>query len=772
MIIDTMHPNARVNNIVLLTVLIIGFSGLVAQVLLLRELLIVFGGNELLLGVIMANWLVLSGLGSLMAGKWVDRIRTTTEVLAIVAIVFSLSLPLSIYLTRALKNILDVAIGEGLGFVQILYSTTGILLPVSIANGALFTLSCKVSSAYFGEDEVAVTKVYVYSTFGTVGGGIAWTYLLLPYFNALQIVTALAVFIILSVFLLLYYSPTVSRLRQLLLPISGFLVILCGSLLASGQVTALHSTLTTTQWKPLNVLHNQNSVYGNIVVTELEGQITFFLDGLTYSTMPIPDIVGIEEFVHTPMFTHPNPQRILVLGKGAGGKINTVLKHPVVELVDYVELDPLLISLKRKFPVPMTQAELDHERVRIKHIDGRRFLLTTENTYDLILLGASDPSDMRSNRYFTKEFFALAERRLDPNGILVLAAPGSLSYPTDELRNLNSSILHTLRSVFPYVRAFPQQDRIVFFASDERDILHMDNALLLQRLSERDMNIGFAVPWHIERMLHPGWNEWFAEFIAGGSQTVNRDFMPRAVFYSLAHWSTRFAWYLRSPFQWMQRANLATLSVLSAIIAVSLLLFKPDRERALKLGIPISIATTGFAGMTFDLILIFAFQAIYGFVFSWIGLIIAAFMTGIAVGAMMIVSFSKRAKNEFRLFKTVDLSIVLFSLFLALILILLRFYSAVPLQLPLLKVVFLLLSLLSGILVGAQFPLANLIYSNLKGRREHSGTAGLIYGADLLGGGVGGIIVGVLLLPIVGLIGTCILVALIKLISFAVTTNK
>ncbi len=754
----------------ILTIFSIGFSGLVAQVLLLRELLIVFGGNELSIGIILSNWLVLGGLGSLIMAKWASKIKSGIEVLAIVAIILSLSLPLSIYLIRALKNILGVAIGEGLGFSAMLSGSFLILLPISVSNGALFTLSCKVATGIFGSDAKSVIKVYIYGTIGTIAGGIIWTYILLPHLDSFQISAAIAMLNIFAIILLLLYSPATGMLRKIIFSASSLLFIVFAYLLFSGYATGLHLTSIQDQWKPLNLLHYQNSVYGNIVVTEVEGQYTFFLDGITYSMVPIPDIVATEEFVHTPLLTHPSPERILLLGKG--GIINAILKHPSVEVVDYSELDPLLISLKRKFPVQLTRTEFDDERVRVNHIDGRQFLKISEDLYDVILVGHSNPSDVRSNRYFTEGFFRLAQNRLSYNGILVMSLPGCLTYINEELKNLHSSIFHTLKNVFPYVRAFPKQGRTLFFSSNQSDILEMNNTLLLKRLSERNLREDLTVPWHIERMLHPGWTQWFTQFIDGGSQRINHDLMPRAVFYSLAHWNTRFAPYLRLPFQWMQRLNLTILAALFIIVIAYLLLFRVKKERALHMGIPMSVATTGFAGMIFDLMLIFTFQAAYGFVFSWIGLLIASFMTGIAAGAMIILSTLEKVKNEKKLFMAFDLAIMLFSLILALIFVAFSSYLASPSAYPFLKGVFLLLSFISGFLVGGQFPLANKSYLNIKGQKEYTGTAALIYGADLLGGGAGGIIGGVILLPLLGLIGTCIILILLKLLSFVIIIDK
>jgi len=119
--------------------LIMGASGIVAQIVLLRELLISFLGNELTLGIILANWLILEAIGSFIIGKSVEKVEKKMEVYVFLQIFFSVALPFSIYLCRIFKNILLTTPGEGLGFVPIFYSSFLILLPVSISHGALFT---------------------------------------------------------------------------------------------------------------------------------------------------------------------------------------------------------------------------------------------------------------------------------------------------------------------------------------------------------------------------------------------------------------------------------------------------------------------------------------------------------------------------------------------------------------------------------------------------------------------------------------------------------
>ena len=756
----------------ILTIFTIGLSGLIAQVLLLRELLIVFAGNELSVGVILSNWLILGGLSSLIMGRWAEKIKNQVEIFIGIVILLSVSLPASIYLIRVLKNILGVAIGEGLGFSTIMYSSFLILLPVSIPNGALFALACRISSVFLGKDASSIGKVYIYATIGTILGGIIWTYLLLPFFSAFQIAIGLAMLNFFACLVLMISAQKSGVLRRIIICACGLLFAFGVYLLVAGGGNSLHRSSIEKQWEPLNVVHYQNSIYGNIVITETEDHYTFFLDGIEHITTPIPDIIAIEELVHISLLSHPNPQKLLVLGGGAGGVINEVLKHPTVEYIDYTELDPLLIGLIRKFPTPLTEMELSDSRMRVKHIDGRHFLKMTQSKYDLILVGPSNPSDVRTNRYFTKEFFSLAQDKLTEQGIFLISLPGCLIHISEELRNLNSGIFHTLKSVFPYVRVFPAAGRNLFLASENEGILKMDKEILMGRLMERKPDASTAIPWHIERILHPGWTDWFLQFIRGGTLNTNHDFEPRAVFYSLAHWNTRYAPYLRTPFQWIKTINLSMLFGIFIIFIVLFLIFRKKNKKSTALSIPLCIATTGFAGMVFDLALIFTFQAIYGYVFAWIGLLIATFMTGIAAGAMIMMAAFRRMKNDLKVFKGMDLVIICFALILPLIFILLRPVFGEPGMSSFIKGLFLFLSFFSGLLVGAQFPLANKIYLNLRGKSDITGTAGLIYGADLLGGGIGGIVGGVVLLPLLGLLGACLVIVFIKLASFVIMVSK
>ena len=274
-------------------ILVKGFSGLVAQIILLRELLIVFSGNELSIGIILANWLILGAFGSYVLGRRAERSKYTLEVFTVITVLFSFSLLIAIYLARTLKGAMDISIGESIGFLPMLFSSFLILSAVSILQGALFTYSCRIYSLFSSPGASSVGRVYVYETVGTIIGGIACTYFLITYVNSFQAATGLALLNFVICFVLLAPSWKKGLFQKTVLAVLSVLILFSGYSLFADQADKLHHYSIKAQWKKQNVVHYQNSQYGNICVLENEGQYSFFLDGIPNLITPVPDIPSL-----------------------------------------------------------------------------------------------------------------------------------------------------------------------------------------------------------------------------------------------------------------------------------------------------------------------------------------------------------------------------------------------------------------------------------------------------------------------------------------------
>src|SRR4030042_157923 len=125
--------------------LLMGFTFTVTQVLVIRELLVIFLGNELSIAIILANWLFLEAAGSFLLGRRVKGV-SSEKAYALLQLLLSLLLPLTIFAIRCLRDIMGLSIGEGASLPQILLWTALVLTPLGVVDGVLFTLGCALYS--------------------------------------------------------------------------------------------------------------------------------------------------------------------------------------------------------------------------------------------------------------------------------------------------------------------------------------------------------------------------------------------------------------------------------------------------------------------------------------------------------------------------------------------------------------------------------------------------------------------------------------------------
>jgi spermidine synthase len=746
--------------------LIMGLSGIVAQVLLLRELLVSFLGNELTLGIILGNWLVLVAIGAFITGRTLERVKRKIEVFVISQLFFSVALPFTIYLSRVFKNALLATPGEGLGFATIFYSSFLILLPVALPLGGLFTYGCHLYSQYVKNDVSSIGKVYVLESIGAMIGGLLTTFVLVQYLNSFEIAFIISLTNTLLAALLLRSKFESSRtpFLKVLWTIPILLSFLFAYSLLPQTSNAIQQSSIRSQWRNLNVIYSENSIYGNITVTKKGEQFAFFTDGLPSITTPVPDRASIEDFVHFPMLFHQNPESVLILSGGAGGMIHEILKYPVSR-VDYVELDPLLLKVIQKFSTPLTQSELSDKRVRIRYADSRFFVQRTQDRFDMIFVGTPAPQELKTNRLFSFEFFTTAKEKMKPDGIFAFTLPGSLTYISPELRDLNGCILDTLKNAFRSVRIIPG-DVNLYLASNSGQLEKVTPGEIMNRFGQRKIQTSLFTKSYIEYRLHERWTKWFLQSVEGREIRINSDLRPIAVFLSLSYWNALFSPYLTGIFRGFEGFSIQisiALMTLFTLLAGAVFIKKPHLSRQ---AIPYAIFTSGSAGMIFNLAIIFTFQTFYGYLYHQIGLLIAIFMFGVALTGFWMTQRLDRIRRDSTLFLKMEILIILFSFLFPFVFSIPSQSLETPIVSLLIYVVFLIMSFLSGAWIGLQFPLATKIYLGPPEKGETFGyTAGLLYGADLSGGFLGGLFGGILLLPILGLKQSCFMIAMIKISS-------
>jgi len=444
--------------------------------------------------------------------------------------------------------------------------------------------------------------------------------------------------------------------------------------------------------------------------------------------------------------------------------IHEILKYPV-RRVDYVELDPLLLKLIQTFSSPLTQRELSDPRVRVHYTDDRFFINRTQDRFDLIWVGLPAPQELQTNRLFSSEFFSIAKEKMNPEGILVLPLPGSLTYISPELGDLNRCILETLKTVFRSVRIIPGETNL-YLASDSGKLEGVTSGDIVKRFQDKKIKTSLLNKGYLEFRLHERWLKWFSEPTGRKESQINSDFRPIGVFFSLSYWNALFSPSLAGVFKWFEGFGLRISISLMILLTLLLSIVSVKRPSLSKHAVPYAIFTTGLAGMIFNLAIIFTFQTFYGYLYHQIGLLIAIFMLGVALSSFYITRHLEEIQRNSRLFLKIEIVILIFSFIFPFVFSIPSQYFQTTVVTLLVYPLFTIMSFLSGACIGLQFPLASKIYLTLPGKEGTLGrTAGLLYGADLLGGFLGGLFGGVLLLPVLGLKESCFMMGLIKMSS-------
>ncbi|HAP31983.1 MAG TPA: hypothetical protein DCQ14_02865, partial [Firmicutes bacterium] len=523
---------------------VVGGGGMIGQLLLLRELFVSFYGNEISMGVVLANWLLMEAAGALAAGRRADTLRRPLHLYLFLLILYAVFLPAALYCSRGAQYLFFGFLpGEAVGTAPIFLASLLLVAPPAFIHGALFPLSCRLLSPLLGE-RISTGKIYLYETMGTLTGGALFSLFLAGLYHSLGLALAISLLHLSGCFFLLSYFPREARLH---FPLSSNK---CRILQAAVLTTALllllfftqagnylHIRSLERQWGDQEVVHYANSPYGKIVAVHSGGEYTFFYNGRPVITIPAPDKAIIGDYVHIAAAAHSRPRSVLLLAGGPGGFLDELLKHPVQE-VTYVDLDPYLPAAVTRFATPLVEREFQDPRVAVKYLDGRLFLDRTEHRFDLMMLGFVTPETLQTNRFYTGEFFSLAGRRLDVGGILAFSAPGSPVLMSPEMLALNAVLYHTLRRHFANVHVIPGV-RNIFLASAAP--LDIDAAVLDKRLEARGLAGEFVAGNYLHYRLDEERARCLREKLTAREVRLNSDLNPAGFYYALRYWGEAFS---------------------------------------------------------------------------------------------------------------------------------------------------------------------------------------------------------------------------------------
>jgi spermidine synthase len=170
-----------------------------------------------------------------------------------------------------------------------------------------------------------------------------------------------------------------------------------------------------------DVLYSKQSQFQKVEVVQTLGHGRMLLNDDLVMITERDEFVYHDMIVHVPLFVHPQPRRVLVIGGGDGGTAREVLRHPVVQKCDMVEIDSLVVEACREF-IPQTAVGMQPSaRFELFIDDGVRFVKETKNKYDVVIVDSTDPIGP-AQPLFGPEFYEDIKNCLTEDGIVVSQA--------------------------------------------------------------------------------------------------------------------------------------------------------------------------------------------------------------------------------------------------------------------------------------------------------------------------------------------------------------
>lgn len=627
-------------------VIFTGISSVVTQLVLIREFLAHFHGNEFIISLILFSWLILGGIGTWLARLGLIRFTATAGRLAGLTFVLIWASVLQVLILRLFRDVVFIH-GTSVGFYPTLATIFAVMTPYGILDG--FVLPYSLFLLRRTTPDYPGAHIYMLDNIGDVGGGALFSFALVSFFTPLQSLFLANLPLLAAAFLLL---PPGRRRSPLLLAASlTSLVVLAGGLL-----------LERASLAPLEgrLVHYQETRYGRIAVHKDFGQYTLFVDGMPLFSSE--NTSQAEETVHFPLSQVASPQAILFIG-AEGGMLREAVKYAAPR-IDYLELDARLSRAQMKFGL-LSPAE----GVNVINRDGRSYLRNTDTTYDAIVLNLPEPDTFQVNRFYTSEFFALVRHHLRPGGVFSFSVEGFDNYLAEAQRRKISSLYNTVSPHFDHVLILPGQ-KTTFLCSGEP--LRADIPALL---AERGIDTAYISTFfrgnvtgeridYVRQMLDP-------------AAPVNHDTAPYLMQIMFQQWFSKYA---TSPVPFM-------------VILAAALLFYLARSRREEL----VLFSTGFLTMGSETMVIFIYQILFGYIYEEIGIIVTIFLAGLLPGAW----YGERLRRQ----KTVapsllrsDGGLLLLLALLALMLATMAEHLPIPF--------FLLFGFTVSFLCGCQFPLA------------------------------------------------------------------
>lgn len=472
-----------------------GLAALGSEVVWTRLLSLLLGSTTYTFSIILAVFLTgLAGgssIGSRLARTSSDPRRAfiACQLLSAVAIGYSAWMVSDVLTTVAIPREWWTDPWRMLG-VDVLRCLVAIL-PAPICWGASFPLAVAAAAGPRQDPARLVGGLYAANTAGAIAGSLGGGLLLVPVLGTQAAQQSLAVVATLSAVVLALGAagPHAGRVRAAVLGAAGITAALTlATLPPTNEQLVVQGRHVPFGEEVGDVVFVGEGLNASVAVTQKieDGDTirTFRISGkVAASTWP-EDMVLQRMLGHLSGLFHQDPKTVLVVGFGAGVTAGTFVTHPGVERIVIAEIESLATDVTADFFRDANHAVLDDPRVEVIHDDARHFLLTTDETFDVITSDPIHPWVKGAAALYTTEYFELAREHLNPGGVITQWVP-----LYESTLPVVKSEVATFIDVFPEATVWSSQNvsngyDIVMAARPDGFVLHVDE--MEERLNRPD----------------------------------------------------------------------------------------------------------------------------------------------------------------------------------------------------------------------------------------------------------------------------------------------
>ncbi|GAV24886.1 spermidine synthase [Carboxydothermus islandicus] len=170
--------------------------------------------------------------------------------------------------------------------------------------------------------------------------------------------------------------------------------------------------------KITKTLHTETTPFQELAVIEtLQFGRMLVLDGMVQTTIA-DEFVYHEMIAHVALNTHPNPEKVMVIGGGDGGTIREIVKHPKVKKAVLVEIDERVIEVSKQYLPEIAAALMGNPKVEVRVEDGIKHVKEHKGEYDVIIIDSTEPVGP-AVELFSEDFYKNVYESLKEDGIMV-----------------------------------------------------------------------------------------------------------------------------------------------------------------------------------------------------------------------------------------------------------------------------------------------------------------------------------------------------------------